>query len=82
MKKLIKKFKDQPLPIKILASIFILWVYPFIYSMMVGAGGWYDLDTLSLVLMGISIIPFAYMTWQFGIKVIIYWIGALFKKKR
>ena len=71
MKKLIEKFKSAPLPLKWMALVLILWLYPFIYAYSIGASGWFDLNVLSKILMGFSIFPIVMFLWLFGIKPII-----------
>ena len=81
MKKVKELFNKQPQPIKILAITALIWLCPFIESAIIQATGWYDLSLFSKILMGISAIPFGYMLWQYGIRVLIYWISQLIFKK-
>ena len=68
MKNLIEKFKSLPIPLRLMVLIVLLWAYPFIYSGIIGAHGWYDLNIISQILLGISAVPFSIIVWLFGIK--------------
>jgi len=82
MKKLIEKFKSLPLPLRWMIAVLILWAYPFLYSASIGAHGWHDLNTLSKVLMIISVFPFSYIFWLFGIKPVINTVKRIIKKRK
>lgn len=85
MKKLINKFKNQPLPIKLIAGMFLSWLYPFIEGMIIGATGWSDLSIFAIILISIGMIPLAYMFIFFFLIPIGGWIlsklGIIKKKK-
>lgn len=81
MKKLIRKIKEQPLEKKLLFGGMLLWLYPFIESIVIGATGMYDLSILALVLLGIGGLPLLYFLYNY-IRQVIYWISLLFKKKK
>lgn len=74
MKNLIEKFKSLPIPLRLMIIIGLLWAYPFIYAGSIGAKGWYDLNILAIILMGLSILPFGYLVWLFGIKPLKVWL--------
>ena len=82
MKKLISKFKQQPLPIKVLAGTGLLWVVPFIESMIFGYTGWYDLPIHSLILLSLGCLIFGYGFLKLFIIPIGAWVINLFKKKK
>ena len=89
MKKLIEKFKSQPLPIKLIGGSMLLWAEPFIESMVVGAGGFSDLSIVALILLGLGGLIFLFLFVKFFIMPVGYWIGLggkwvinLFKKKK
>ena len=77
--KLIEKFKDQPFPVKMLAIVFLSWAYPFIEAMITGAGGFYDLSIVAIILLSIGLIGFAYLAAITFFIPIGKWIGRLFK---
>ena len=89
MKKLIEKFKSQPLPVKGIALSILLWAEPFIEAMIVGAGGFVDLSIVALILLGLGGLIFLFLLVKFFIMPVGYWIGLggkwvinLFKKKK
>lgn len=75
MKKLIEKFKSQPPPLKYGAIIGLLWLIPFVESIIVGYGGWYDLPIHTLILLGVGCLIFAIAFIKFFVIPVIYWIG-------
>jgi len=77
--KLLNKFKKQPFPVKMLAGIFLFWLYPFIESMIYGATGFYDLSIVAIILLSIGLIGFAYLALITFFIPIGKWIGKLFK---
>lgn len=77
--KLIEKFKEQPFPVKMLAIIFLSWIYPFIESMIVGATGFYDLSIVAIILLSIGLLGFGYLALLTFFIPIGKWIGKLFK---
>lgn len=78
--KILDKIKQQPAPVKLLAGVFLFWVYPFIESMIVGAGGFYDLSILAIVLLFLGGIIFGYLAITTFFIPVGMWIGRLFKK--
>jgi hypothetical protein len=86
MKKLINKFKSQPLPVKLLAISFLAWGYPLIETMVYGATGWSDLSTVAIILTSIGMIPIGYMFIFFFLLPVGGWIlwklGIIKKKKK
>ena len=84
MKKIIKSFKSQPLPLKLIVLGILLWVFPFIESGLVQAQGWDDLSIIAKAFLLLGSIPVFYLFIMYGIAPAIYWIGVLFginKKK-
>ena len=88
MKKLIERFKSQPLPIKLIQGAIILWAYPFIEAAVIGVTDWGDVPIHSLTLLGIGGLIFFFLFIRFFIMPVGYWIGLggkwfinLFKKK-
>jgi hypothetical protein len=75
MKKLVEKFKSQPLPIKLGAMIGLLWIIPFIESIFFEYGGWYDLPIHDLILVGLGCLIFAFGFIKFFVIPVGYWIG-------
>ena len=89
MKKLIEKFKSQPLALKLIGGTMLLWAYPFIESFIVGAGGFGDLSIVALILLILGGLIFLFLAVKFFIMPVGYWIGLggkwvinLFKKKK
>lgn len=80
MGKLIDKIKKQPLEKKLLFGGMLLWLYPFIESIIIGATGFYDLSIVATTLIIIGGLPLVYFFYKF-VRQVIYWISLLFKKK-
>ena len=81
MKNLIEKFKSLPIPLRLMILVVLLWAYPFVYSGIIGAHGWYDLNLISQILLGISAVPFLVVVWLFGIKPLKVWIFDSLRRK-
>lgn len=79
--KLIEKFKEQPLSLKLILGIILTWIYPFIESMSIGARGFFDLSIFANILAFIGLTIFAYLGLTHFFIPIGKWIGNLLKKK-